>query len=324
MKHLLLDNPPGTDNRFNVGDDIQSLAAEQYLKNSPLWWPKQELGLYKGEDRSFISNGWFMHNADHWPPSSSLNPLYVSLHINENAKDIMLTVEGIEHLKEKGPIGCRDSNTVQILQDKDIPCYFSGCLTTTLKRSEFSQSNERSGIYVVDILYKLPHSQDAPEAFSQKAKKIVKEIVSPPIYRDDLITKILSPSLIEKANSIPHSLSLGDGSLEFRLAYAKTVLQKYADAKLVITSRIHCALPCLAFGTPVIFVNGGLSKKVEKCRLDGLTDWFHNISVSDQGDIENDFGNTGLLDESIQLENKPTYRKFAEELRQKCEAFAAT
>ncbi|WP_264821067.1 polysaccharide pyruvyl transferase family protein [Acinetobacter schindleri] len=34
------------------------------------------------------------------------------------------------------------------------------------------------------------------------------------------------------------------------------MLEKYSTAKLVITSRIHCALPCLAMGTPVIYING--------------------------------------------------------------------
>lgn len=38
------------------------------------------------------------------------------------------------------------------------------------------------------------------------------------------------------------------------MEYAKYLIRKYAKAKLVVTSRIHCALPCLGIETPVIFV----------------------------------------------------------------------
>ena len=36
------------------------------------------------------------------------------------------------------------------------------------------------------------------------------------------------------------------------MTLAKNLLNKYASAKLVITSRIHCAIPCLSLGTPVL------------------------------------------------------------------------
>ena len=32
------------------------------------------------------------------------------------------------------------------------------------------------------------------------------------------------------------------------------LLDKYMSAKLVITGRLHCATPCLAFNTPVVFI----------------------------------------------------------------------
>ena len=41
---------------------------------------------------------------------------------------------------------------------------------------------------------------------------------------------------------------------EARLAMAERLLELYARARLVVTSRLHCALPCLALGTPVLFM----------------------------------------------------------------------
>lgn len=42
---------------------------------------------------------------------------------------------------------------------------------------------------------------------------------------------------------------------ENRYAHAHHLLNLYKRAKLVVTSRLHCAMPCIAFKTPVIFVD---------------------------------------------------------------------
>lgn len=48
------------------------------------------------------------------------------------------------------------------------------------------------------------------------------------------------------------------------LPAAKTLLQTYRDeAALVITSRIHCAQPCLAMGIPVVFIDP-VNKEAER------------------------------------------------------------
>ena len=46
-----------------------------------------------------------------------------------------------------------------------------------------------------------------------------------------------------------------------RFKFAKNLLYKYARAKLVITIRIHAALPCLALNTPFILVNKNFNKR---------------------------------------------------------------
>ena len=40
-----------------------------------------------------------------------------------------------------------------------------------------------------------------------------------------------------------------------RFQLAKQLLDQYARAKLVISTRIHGALPCLALNTPIIFIS---------------------------------------------------------------------
>ena len=57
-----------------------------------------------------------------------------------------------------------------------------------------------------------------------------------------------------------------DEAMEFE-SKAQEILDRYKnEAKLVITSRIHCAMPCIAMGIPVIYIHRGNHK--EDTRLD--------------------------------------------------------
>ena len=61
--------------------------------------------------------------------------------------------------------------------------------------------------------------------------------------------------------------------------YAKKVLEKYYnEAKLVITSRIHSAMPCIAMGIPVIFIH----PKLKDSRLDVLDGIIPKYSPNDK------------------------------------------
>ena len=62
---------------------------------------------------------------------------------------------------------------------------------------------------------------------------------------------------------------------EEKLEYAKTLIQGYAQAACVITSRIHCALPCLGLETPVVFVQNANDHPYSTDRFGGLLDLMH-------------------------------------------------
>ena len=66
-----------------------------------------------------------------------------------------------------------------------------------------------------------------------------------------------------------------------RLKYAKKLLDKYSRAKLVISTRIHGALPSLALKTPVIFVN----KKYDN-RYPGLYELLNTIGINSKGKFQ--------------------------------------
>jgi hypothetical protein len=55
-------------------------------------------------------------------------------------------------------------------------------------------------------------------------------------------------------------------------------LKGIAKAKLVVTSRIHSALPAVAFGTPVLFLSDGLEHPNQKSRLQGMESFFMSLT----------------------------------------------
>ena len=109
---------------FNLGDNIQSLAAKQFLPKVDVLINREKLAKYNGERTKMIMNGWFTHNVNDWTPSKDIDPLFVSFHMNSSVANLLLSEKGIDYLKKHEPIGCRDKHTVKILKEKGIEAYF--------------------------------------------------------------------------------------------------------------------------------------------------------------------------------------------------------
>jgi exopolysaccharide biosynthesis predicted pyruvyltransferase EpsI len=62
---------------------------------------------------------------------------------------------------------------------------------------------------------------------------------------------------------------------------AKEVLKKIANSDYVITSRIHSALPAVAMGKKVIFINEGLDHINHSSRLSGPQSFFKSIKLKE-------------------------------------------
>lgn len=316
MKHGLLTYDENK-NFFNVGDNIQSLAAKQFLPKVDTFLNREKLGEYHDEPIKLIMNGWFTHNIHNWVPSDKIDPVFVSFHMNNTAAPFMLSEKGIAYLKKHQPIGCRDKFTVQTLQEKGIDAYFTGCLTLTLDSYKADDSQRTDKIYIVDPLYNYPRS----EKVFYNAKHTVKSILNGKAFqlgkKMKHVRKFVSKEVLDKAvfvNQEPPSNTYND---EEKFAMAEKLLNDYARAKLVITSRIHCALPCLALGTPVIFVNG-FDSFVDSCRFDGILDLFNRIDVdSKTGNYTNNFGLKDKITLDTTVENLEKHHDLANSLKEK-------
>ena len=211
-----------------------------------------------------IYNGWFDGNNCHFPPPPNIDPLFISFHINEtdHSKDPSFAVYNdkklpfksiashIDYFKSHEPIGCRDLHTVDLLQKNGVSAYFSGCLTLTLKNN-FSSRNDN--ILVVDS-----H-----------------------VLCEDLYKKIIPEHIRKRAIHI-HQAVNKHLSHDEKMKLAQDLLNKYMQAKLVITSRLHTVLPCLAFRTPVIFLHNDL----HDVRFSGLLKFLKAYTHGDHLDID--------------------------------------
>ncbi|MBN8875078.1 MAG: hypothetical protein J0H67_19750, partial [Rhodospirillales bacterium] len=68
----------------NLGDEIQSIAARQFLPRVDYYLDREHLSTFfppKGESVALIMNAWYSHHPENWPPSEIVVPLLIAMHI---------------------------------------------------------------------------------------------------------------------------------------------------------------------------------------------------------------------------------------------------
>ena len=212
--------------------------------------------------------------------SSQIIPIFVSYH-NENNH---LLPYYSENLKNNSMIGCRDLYTRDKFIKSGIEAYFSSCLTTTLDIDYRIPENKRTNnIIFVDYQF-----GDYP-----KADKFLNSL------------KKYNFSNILHTN---HKFNISLSHIE-RLKLAKKLLSMYSRAKLIVTTRIHGALPCLAFNTPVILINSIYDYK----RYPGLYELLNTIGINSKNNFEIKVN----IDNKGYIYNSKKYLKFSNELKKK-------
>lgn len=272
----------------NIGDDIQTYTAVRFLPHIDYHIDREDLNCFVPKEKehvSMIMNGWFMHNKAAWPPSPYINPLLLSMHFtcleSIDVGEKYLQGLGGEYLQKYQPIGCRDIETQKRLERNNIENYFSGCMTLTIE--PFKNIEKQDYICLVDL--------------DEKSAKLVKENTKRNIKE---ITHDVIPEEIEKK------------SFEQRMQEVENLLKTYQAAHLVLTNRLHVALPCIALGTPVILIH---KENFEADRLGTYLTYTNSFS-----DVEFEKADIKSILEEPQ-ENKKDYIKIREQLIQKCQEF---
>jgi hypothetical protein len=212
----------------NSGDEMQTFAGLQFLPYLTDYVDRDS-GLPQAKS-DFFANAWYGFPSAFPPPSlETIHPVMFSMHMSGGF--LKVGQSNIKYFQEYnamlGPIGARDLPTLAFLQKNGIDSYQSSCFTQMTQMGNFENGQRlnqttKSKIVVVDV------------------KK-----------------NLLPPEVVEQATFYEANMYGKDKeSIESRLEYAYDLLRVYAstDTKVLITSRIHAALPASALGVPVIFV----------------------------------------------------------------------
>ncbi len=212
----------------NLGDNMQIIAIDYIYermgvpKEEIIYIDKNETNSYNGE---YVILPVMMPLVDYTEGgiagrfSDYIIPVFLGLTL---AKDSLLQQE-IEYYNRFEPIGCRDERTMNTLRGYGIQAYLHGCITTALPKRNI-ENKKFNKVFIVDV-----------------AKEVIPYIPS---------------ELLKDAEYLSHMHeNVGD---------PKKLMQEYYDrykneAKLVITSLLHCSVPCMAAGIPVVLVKQDIS-----------------------------------------------------------------
>ncbi len=214
---------PRTD---NIGDDLTALAAMQHLPRIDHVLDADALDAplpsFTDDDRLvLLAHGIFLRASSHWPPEKHIVPVCAGIHISEEdawgLPFATMDGAGLEALRACAPIAARDLRTASRLAKLDIPHTLTASLVLTLEHSPV----KRRGIVCCDV----------PEEVTNLLKDFRKDVT--------VVTHVLD-----------------DPSPDFaaRMEAAKNLVARYAAAEMVFTRRLHCAMACLALGTPVLLL----------------------------------------------------------------------
>lgn len=219
----------------NLGDCMQTLGVENVYHKAGItdlaFVNRDDIKEYQGAPVKLVMQSWFGDYAGVFPLpwSDKITPVFIGFHLNtiNNTRERFVREKIHEKMKPYEPIGCRDRSTRDFLKSLGVDAYFSGCMTLTFDKREIEPKNGK--IFLVDpdrrVLKRLP----------ENIKKECDTSITHFYYWNEY-------PVTEK------------GAKEFE-QYARTVLNRYkTEARLVITSKIHVAMPCVAMGIPVIFI----------------------------------------------------------------------
>lgn len=277
----------------NIGDDIQSYASAKFLPRIDCLIDREHLDDFGGDEPvAVIMNGWFLYHKFNWPPAQSILPLCVSMHFTPN--DYMSInyqyLDGIggEYLKNYQPVGCRDQSTYDILTQKGIGAYLSGCITLTLELHKQRKRDTEKYICAVDI--------------DEEAENRIKALTDGKNIEIRKTTHLVDYK--------EHPIAWQE-----RMCRVEELLDLYQSAHCIVTKRLHCALPCLAMGVPVLLLLD--EKKDDMTRYSHFVDLLH---VSSTEDFVRGNCNFSLI---CPPENKEIFRKEREQLINRVEEFIA-
>ena len=257
---------------INIGDMIQTMAVldlyrEMGVKNDDIVLIDfNNVNEYKGEYVLLpininLSLNWIMNI---FPLPYNIIPVFLGLSFFSSEK---LPNNVIDYFRRYEPIGCRDEATMDMLRSNGVLAYLFGCVTSVLP----IRKTKGNKIFLVDV----------PDSFLEYAKGFIEENKEDVVY-------------------LSHITNEGDVySLKGALKIAEDRMELYKrEARLVISSRLHCICPCAASGIPVIPVTDNISP-----RMGFLDKYIHYFTPKNYNEISWDGINVDIEDLKRMMRN---------------------
>lgn len=225
--------------RSNLGDDIQTHAVEHLYACMGIP-PEQIVRLNRYDFHDYDGRhgyvlmpmcGYFtLGNAQSpLPLSPYIIPVYFSFGLSSEVDD----PADLEHFRRHEPIGVRDERVMQMFRERGIAAFVSGCVTITFPRRERAPVDGK--VFLVDVPDEL--LEHLPAELAGKVERLTH------VYPYERI-----PSDQQEADRLD--------------ALARELCRRYAEeGALVVTSRLHCAAPCIAMGVPTIVAAHNISDR---------------------------------------------------------------
>jgi hypothetical protein len=123
----------------------------------------------------------------------------------------------VDYYRRRGPIGCRDSHTLELLSNAGVECFESNCVTL-INPCRVAQPSLQNELFVAS--------------------------------RDRRLLDLV-PAHLGSRTYVDHYTRTRD--FEANLEAARALLEMYrSHARLIVTTFLHCALPAIAMGIPTI------------------------------------------------------------------------
>lgn len=320
----------------NLGDYVQALAALRFLPRCDGFIGRDELCSYKGKDEiCVIGNAWYRLKDEHHNINEKIHLLPISMHVEgrdiSSARAVLSKLRKIGNSSNIG-IGCRDYHTKELFERHGIKAYFSSCLTTTIDlkiieeklkqiNSDFFNDYNETSEYkkikakLIDIENTVTNTDYIVFAdFNFSNLRNCDWLMYPDYYpyrnlykMQNLLNEVFDAYKGYNSVYLTHTISNKLYPVEF-LDVAYQVLRIYNKAKLVLTTRLHVALPCLAISTPVICINNNFGP-----RMTSFKDMLNHIEI-------NNF-NYQINKDNGKVTNSNNYIEYANQLVDTCNKF---
>lgn len=237
-------------NMNNLGDQVQILTIDYIYqqmgirKDDIVYIDMNELPHYNGCPVILPVSMPLINYNEHGMAgmfSDKITPVFLGLTL---AKDFLLPEE-VAYYKNHEPVGCRDERTYQTLCKCGINAYLGGCITVVLPN--------RGALYAGN-----------GNVFLIEPAKGLREYLPTDIAQNGIFDRHLFYGVMSDPKQ-----------------WAIDRYKQYASqAALVVTSLLHCAVPCMAMGIPVI-----LARDVVSYRFAWLEALMHIYTPEEYGKI---------------------------------------